>query len=172
MRRNKELRYNLITLLWHVLLVAALYILQACVFPYVPILRTVPLLLPPAVVGIALFEGSVRGGVFGLFAGMLCDVSFNQPTIVFTIALTLIGVVMGILAETVVARGFPSYMVFSLVAVAIIAFLQMFKLLFIDGVLVMAILWTFLLQTLLSLILAFPLYFVIRAVSRRTQRVS
>jgi hypothetical protein len=65
------------------------------VFTYIPIDGIIPVLLPTAVVGIATFEGSSRGGGYGLLAGMLCDVSFNQPVIVMTVVLTLVGLSSG-----------------------------------------------------------------------------
>ena len=73
-----------VVLIAHIVFIIAVYILQSMVFTYVPISGTVPVLLPIAVAGIATFEGSSRGGGYGLLAGALCDISFNQPVLVMT----------------------------------------------------------------------------------------
>ena len=101
-------RKFIVSLLLHVPFLLILYVLQATVFTSLPLFGVKPLILPVAVVGVALFEGSTKGGVFGLFAGMLCDLSFNQPTVQFTLMLTVLGILAGLVCDTVLARGFPS----------------------------------------------------------------
>ena len=92
----------------HGILLLVLYILQGLVFPW---FRTgaVPLLLCVVVAGVAHFEGSGNGGVFGMFAGMLMDLSLGKPLLVFTLAYTVMGIVMGALGETLFTRRFISY---------------------------------------------------------------
>ena len=72
-------------LIAHILFIVTIYIFQSMVFTYIPIDGIVPILLPIAVVGIATFEGASQAGGYGLLAGMLCDVSFNQPVIIMTV---------------------------------------------------------------------------------------
>ncbi len=143
-----------------------LYILQAMLFPYLKIAGTAPLILPLAVSGAALFNGRVTGGVIGIVAGMLCDMSFNQPTIVFTIFLAIAGVILGAFCESVLVRGFPSYLLSSLALLIACAVVQMFPLLFFRGVQLGPLLSVALVQTLYSLLFTIPVYYLARFISR------
>jgi hypothetical protein len=154
-------------LIAHILFIVVVYILQSMVFTYIPIDGIIPVLLPTAVVGIATFEGSSRGGGYGLLAGMLCDVSFNQPVIVMTVVLTLVGIVVGILSETIMARGFPSFFLCCIGALILTSFVSMFSLLFFSGVDVKALFEIGYKQTLYSMIFIFPIYFAARSLGRR-----
>lgn len=150
-------------LIVHVLFIILVYIFQAMIFTYIKIDGVIPVLLPIAVVGIATFEGSSSGGGYGLLAGMLCDISFNQPVSVMTVTLTLIGIIVGILAESVMAQGFPSYFLSCLGALLLTSFVSMFPLLFFAEADMFALFTTGLHQTVVSMIFTFPLYFVVRA---------
>ena len=154
-------------LIAHLLFVFVIYIFQSMVFTFLPINRIVPVLLPIAVVGIAMFEGSSRGGGYGLFAGMLCDVAYNQPVIVMTVVLTVVGILVGILSETVMARGFPTFVLCCLAALMLTSFVSMFSLLFFSGVEIMVLLSIGLKQILYSMIFTVPIYFVARWLGQR-----
>jgi rod shape-determining protein MreD len=154
-------------LIVHLLFIIIVYILQTMVFSYLPIGGIYPVLLPIAVVGIATFEGSSQGGGYGLFAGMLCDVSYNQPVLVMTVTLTLIGILVGILSETVMARGFSTYFFCCFGALLLTSFVSMLSLMFFTEVHFAALLGVGLWQTLISMIFSFPLYFAVRALGRR-----
>ena len=86
MQRKKK---RLTALLLYVPLLLIAYLLQDTVFSELPIGGARPLILPVAVVGAAMFGGRLRGGVFGLCAGILCDVSLCRPAVLFTLLLTL-----------------------------------------------------------------------------------
>ena len=152
----------------HILFVIIIYIFQSMVFTYIPIDGIVPVLLPIAVVGIAMFEGSSSGGGYGLFAGMLCDVSFNQPVIIMTVVLTLVGIFVGILSETIMSPGFPTFFLCCLAALILTSFVSMFSLLFFSGVDMSALLKVGLKQILYSMIFIVPIYFFVRALGQKT----
>lgn len=156
-----------VVLIAHIIFIVIIYIFQAMVFTYIPINGIFPILLPIAVVGIATFEGGSRGGGYGLLAGMLCDVSFNQPVIVMTVVLTCVGIVVGILSETVMARGFPTYFLSCIGALILTSFVPMFSLVFFTGVEFSALIRTGVLQTLYSVIFTLPIYPIVRALGRR-----
>ena len=157
------------TIIYHGVLLLVVYFLSSVIIPYTRTFSLVPLLLPICAVGIALFEGGVRGGVFGLVAGMLCDLAFEQPLLMFTVMLTFICVTVGTLSETVLARGFPSYFLASLLSLAVASFVQMFGLLFFvgasAGVLIMTGVW----QTLFTMVFTVPMYYAVKAVSKTAQ---
>jgi rod shape-determining protein MreD len=162
-------KYKLpVIFLVHIIFLFTIYVLQSMVFTYIPINGIVPLLLPVAVAGIAVFEGASRGGGYGLLAGMLCDISFNQPIAEMTVFLTLVGITIGALSETIMAKGFPSFFICCLSTLILTSFVQMFSLLFFDRIDVSVLLETAYKQTAYSMIFTFPIYFVVRALGRRT----
>ncbi len=162
-RRRAKIPVKLFILVPYLLL---LYMLQAMVLPRMPVMGVKPLILPLAVAGLALFGGHVTGGAVGLAAGMLCDLSFNQPTVQFTIILTLTGLSLGVLSDTVLAQGFPSYFLCSLGALIVCAACQVVPLVLFHGASIAPLLATAVRQTLVSLIFTVPLYYVSRYIGR------
>lgn len=154
-------------LIAHILFIVIVYILQSMVFTYIPIGGVYPVLLPIAVVGIATFEGSSRGGGYGLLAGMLCDVSFNQPVSVMTVVLTAVGIVVGVLSETIMARGFPTYFLCCAGVLVLTSFISMFSLVFFANVEFSALIRTGVMQAFYSIIFSLPIYPVVRTLGRK-----
>lgn len=143
-----------------------LYLLQGVVFSRLRPWGVAPLLLPVAVCGAGLFSGRVYGCAFGILAGMLCDLSFNQPAILFTLLLAILGLSIGAMAETVLLEGPLAYGLVCLVSLALCAFVQTARLFFIDGAAPGFLLDTALRQTLVSLLFAVPLYFPAKLTGR------
>ncbi|MDR1217610.1 MAG: hypothetical protein LBJ99_03380 [Oscillospiraceae bacterium] len=160
-------RFVLVGLALHALALLAMYTVQTLVFPYLATEGIRPVLLPLGVAGVAVFEGSTRGGLFGLFAGMLCDISFNQPIAAMTVVFTLFGLVAGFLSDIVISRGFTSYIVCCAAILALTAFVQMFAMLFFEELPASILLETAGLQTLYSLAFAVPIFFVAKSLGRR-----
>jgi len=164
-------RALLISILLHSLLLMVVYIFQGVIFPFMRLGGLVPLLLPIACTGIALYEGRDVGGIAGLFAGILCDVSFNQPVGVFTVFLTLTGLIVGALADTVILRGFVTYYLSCAIVLIISAFIQMFPLITGEySIPIQLMIGTAIQQTIYSLVLALPIWFFIRALGRHADR--
>ena len=163
----------IVTILLHSLLLITAYVFQGVVFPYMRVGGLVPLLLPVASTGIALYEGRYTGGVTGLFAGILCDISFNQPVATFTLFLTLTGLVVGALADALVLRGFVTYYICCVIVLIAFTFVQMFPLVLPPlSIPVQSLIPTAIQQTLYSLILAFPIWFFVRALGGRAERMT
>ena len=76
------------------LILLLLYILQTDVFTHLRIGGICPLALPLAAVGFGIFDGGLKGGLWGLVAGILCDLSVGG-SFAFTIMLTLTGFFSG-----------------------------------------------------------------------------
>jgi len=154
-----------------VLLLVA-FIFQGMIFPYLRISGLSPLLLPLVSTGIAVHEGRVSGGIAGIFAGIFCDLSLNEPVGLFTVLLTFTGLLVGTLADCVIRRGFITYFLLCAAVLVISAFVQMFPLLYFGGVAVSGLMPTALWQTVYSLIFAFPIWFFIKAIGKRVYRES
>jgi len=161
------------TILLHALLLVVVYVFQGVIFPYMRIGGLVPLLLPIASTGVALYEGRYTGGVTGLFAGILCDISFNQPVGTFTVFLTFSGLIVGAIADNLVLRGFVTYYVLCTVVLIVSAFVQMFPLIIsANAPPPQPLISTAIQQTLYSLILAFPIWFSVQALGKRAERMT
>ena len=164
-------RYSLvISIILHALLLIIVYIFQGIVFPYIRLFGFVPLLLPIVGTGVAVYEGRYAGGIMGIFAGILCDISFNEPAGVFTVLLTISGLLIGMLADTVMTRSFATYIISCIVVFAASAFAQMFPLLFFENVHPRPLLMTALWQTVYSFIFVFILWFFVRALGKRAAK--
>jgi len=162
------------SILLHAAFLIIVYIFQGVVFPFMRINGLVPLLLPVATIGIALYEGRDIGGIFGLFAGILCDISFNQPVGVFTVLLTISGLVVGTLADIVILRGFVTFYISSTAILIVSAIVQLFPIMLIPESAppftdLMAIVIQ---QTIYSLVFALPIWFFVRALGKRADKVS
>ncbi|MCL2124742.1 MAG: hypothetical protein FWH33_01995 [Oscillospiraceae bacterium] len=162
----------IVSVVFHAMLLMVAFIFQGMIFPYIKIFGLVPLLLPIVSTGAAVYQGRIAGGVVGLFAGVFCDVTFNAPPGVFTMLLTITGILVGFIADTVMARGFVTYMISCTAVLAVCAFAQMFPLLFLQNVPSVPLLIVALRQTAYSLIYALPIWFFVRALGKRAQRVS
>ena len=143
----------------HGVYLLALYIIQADILPWFG-LWCVPMLLAVGAAGVGHFESGESGALFGLLSGMLCDVALGRPTIVFTVTLTIIGLLFGWLGETLLTRSFLSYMLCCLAAMIIVSFIQMFPHVFFYGAPIGTLLVTAALQTGISLLAAVPMYFI------------
>jgi len=171
MKKRAVRRKFFISIILHALLILTVYVLQRMVFPHIRLFGLIPLLLPVVSTGIAVFEGRDIGGVAGLFAGIMCDISFNEPVGVFTVLLTFTGLLVGTLADTVMTRGFLSFYCSSLAVLLLSVTAQIFPLLFFDGALPRALLTEAMRQTIYSLMFTFPIFPLVRALGRRSGRV-
>ena len=160
----------IVSILLHALFLIGVYVFQGAIFPFLRIDGLVPLMLPVAVTGVALYEGRYVGGITGLFAGILCDISFHEPAGTFTVLLTLVGLAVGILSETVFLPGFVTYLLTSAGVLIICAFVQMLPLMMIQNIPISALVTTATGQTLYSLVVAIPIWFFVRALGKRADR--
>ncbi|MCL2080015.1 MAG: hypothetical protein FWH17_09310 [Oscillospiraceae bacterium] len=161
------------TILLHTLLILLVYMFQGAIFPFLRIGGLVPLMLPVAVTGIALYEGRDMGGICGIFAGVLCDISFNQPVGTFTVLLTLVGLGIGILSEMIILSSFVTYYIGCAAVLTVCAFVQMIPVIAQQNDIPSSILMsTAIGQTTYSLIVAFPIWFFVRALGKRRERLS
>lgn len=166
---SKIKRETVLNIVYHGIFLLILYILQAAIFPWIGT-GAVPLLLVVAAAGLSHFADSGRGAILGLFCGILCDVALGRATIVYTVSLSIIGLIMGYLGETIFSRRFPSYMLCCIVTLVAVSFIQMFALLFFEDVPAVQLLMTALMQIITSVICAVFMYPAVKRLSRRSRR--
>ncbi len=147
-----------------------LYILQSTVFTHIELFGAKPMLLPIAAAGMALFGGRIQGGVFGLFAGMLTDLSCNQPTVEFTLILTFSGLLIGVLSDTALVQGFPSFLLTAAAELAVCSAFQVVIPVVLRNAPPAVLAGIALRQCGSSLVFAIPFYYISRFLSRVISR--
>ena len=153
----------------YALLLLLFLLLQNVIFSLVALFGEKAMFLPALVVAVGHFEGGWRGGVFGLAAGVLSDLSGTSPTLLFTLLFPVMGFLMGLLTEFLINQRFYAYCVAAAGALFLSAFAQMFRLLVAYPEVSGALWGTCILQTLWSVPFALLAYYACRALPRRLQ---
>ena len=149
-------------------LLVALFVVQDLFAAQLPIFGVKPMLIPAAVIAIGLMEGGMWGGMIGLVAGYFGDMGCTEQLVLFTILFPVVGFFSGVLGKYMLHKGFVSYMVLTLLTLAVVAMCQMSRFLFFVGTLDTRAVWrTGLIQTAYSLVWAVPIYFPCKIISDR-----
>lgn len=135
-------------------------LLQNVIFSHISVFGVRAMFMPALVVAVALFEGGYRGGLFGLAAGVVCDLYFAGQTVLFTILFPVMAFTVGFMADFFLNRRFFSYAVLAVAALFLSAFAQMFSLLIYQGQGSWTLWGVAILQTLLSVPFIFPAYYI------------
>jgi len=151
----------------YALLFLVLFVLQDLVISHIPVLGVRAMLVPAAIVAVGLFDGGVWGGAVGLVVGLLSDIGCADQTVLFTILFPAIGFLCGVLGKYLLHKGFVSYLVLALLAMAVVTFCQMVPFLFFTDTDPMAVGRVGLIQALYSLAWAVPVYWPCRAIASR-----
>lgn len=85
-----------------------------------PLFGVTPMLLPLAAVAVATLEGATAGAGFGLAVGMLCDAVEPGPAGAMTLAMVIIGLGTGLLAQYVLRQDLVGCLFCSVLALAFI----------------------------------------------------
>ena len=125
-------------------------IVQNMLFARIKIFGVSPFWLPAVVVGVAMFEGAVDGGIFGLILGIFADMAFAENVILFTVFFPVLAFVAGFLSQFYINRRFFAFMGLALVAELAAAVVQMLST-FIGDAWSVELIKTALLQTAISL---------------------
>lgn len=118
------------------LLIASKYVLYAFLLLLLYVLQNTPLLfelsslkpilLLPAVICIALWEGEFAGGLFGAFAGLLSDLSATPIFGFYAIFYLLIGTAVGLCVIYLMRSNLVNFLIFTLIALLLTGFLNFF----------------------------------------------
>ena len=135
-------------------------LLQNVVFSHIAPFGVRAMFMPALVAAVALFEGGHRGGLFGLAAGIACDMFFFGQQVLFTVLFPVMAFGIGLLADFYLNRRFFTYAVLGVLALFLSAFAQMFPLLVYHGQGSWALWRSAVLQTLWSLPFIWPAYYI------------
>jgi len=114
--------------------------------------------MPVLVSAIGVFEGGFWGGIMGMITGVICDMTYHDTTVTYTIVLTLLGFASGLVFRFFVNRKLFSFTVVSAAALILTGFCQMLRPLVLQRCDVMSGIRVVLLQSLWSLPFVFPIY--------------
>ena len=153
--------------LWCALYMAVTLLLQNTVFAHIALFGVHAMFVPAVVVAVGVFEGGTWGAVFGLIAGYFGAMGYPGTGMLFAVLFAVIGFGAGMLAEYLINNSLLPFLVTCLAAFLLTAFCQMFRLWIFHGASFWRLLAVALGQSVLSLPLAIPYYYISRAFHRR-----
>ena len=98
----------------------AVFLLQTTLLSGWRILQVTPVMTVAAVVCVAVFEGEVTGGLFGLFLGLALDATVSTNSGAAALSLLLVGALSGFVCKTFMLPGFSCALVLYLAYAALI----------------------------------------------------
>ena len=161
---NKEKIHRV---LWCALYMAVTVALQTTVFAHIALFGVHAMFVPAVVVAVGMFEGGTWGAVFGLVTGYFCAMGYPETGLLFAVLFALIGFGAGMLAAYLINNGIFPFLVTCMAAFLLTAFCQMFRLWIFHGASFWRLLAMALGQSVFSLPLAVPYYYISRASHRR-----
>lgn len=126
-----------------------------------------PFYIPALVVAVGMFEGGVWGAMLGLAAGIGCDLSFSDSTVLFMVLFAVIGFFSGLLTEFFINRRFVAWLLLAVLALVLTSFCQIVPLWIFRGTSLRLLAATAALQCLWSLPFAAASYFVVKFIAGR-----
>ena len=107
------------------------WVLDAFVLNRLTFFGIIPLLLPLAVVSVAVLEGAYAGAGFGLAVGLLWELSYPGGFGGLVFGMTLAGMLTGVAAQYVLNQNFFSSLLCSGVVLSVLEGLQLIRAMFI-----------------------------------------
>lgn len=160
---TKKLRLAFIYIAFMILI----QFMQDTVLARFAVLGVKTLFVPAAITAVGFHEGGFRGGLYGLLAGFLCDMTYAENTVLFTLLFPALGFVSGMAADFALNRSYMAYLVAAFVCLLATGAAQSFRVLMIQpgalfrcGIVVLA-------QAVLSMPIAALLYFPAEQIASR-----
>ena len=122
---TKKLRLALIYIAFLILV----QFLQDTVLARLAVLGVKTLFVPAAITAVAFHEGGFRGGLYGLLAGILCDMTYAENTVLFTVLFPLLGFGSGLAADFALNRSYVAYMFTAFICLLLTGGVQMMRVL-------------------------------------------
>ena len=142
----------------YLLFLFIILLVQDIVITHFRIWGTCAFIPPAACVAAGMFLGSVPGALFSLLMGFFADMIFPENTIMFTLLFPALAFFSGFVADFFVNRRFFAFMCLCAAAFVVTAVVQAFGA-FASGGISLAAVPVILLQTLLSLPFAVPIFY-------------
>ena len=153
--------------LWCALYLIVTILAQNTVFARVRVWGVHAMFVPAMVIAVAMFHGSVWGTIFGLFTGFLCDMGYPESSVLFLTLLPVIGLLAGMASDYLLNRTLPAYLGLCLACFLLTGLAQMIRPWIFNGSAFLPLLGTAIRQSLVSLPLAIPYFYISRSAARR-----
>ncbi|NCB62176.1 MAG: rod shape-determining protein MreD [Clostridia bacterium] len=153
--------------LMYLLALLPVWFLETALLRRVPVFGVFPMLLPFAVVAVAVLEGAVSGAAFGLAVGILCDVAYYGTGGSMTIGLALVGAATGLMTQYALRQNFWGFLLCSCGALTALDTLRVLRRLLGGMAPLVPLLRVAVPEVLWSLVFAPAVYILFRFVRRR-----
>ncbi|NCC67268.1 MAG: hypothetical protein EOM14_03590 [Clostridia bacterium] len=147
-------------------IVLLVLLVQNLILSSIRIFGVSPMIIPIIVVAVGFFESGVWGGVFGIIIGRVCDMTFNEATVMFTVLFPIMGFIAGALAMFFMSRTITPFFFVSAAALLITTICQMFRIVAFSDTNIIYVLIGGALQIVLSLPFIYAVFYPCRKVSR------
>ena len=143
------------------------WVLDAYVLNRLPVFGVIPLLLPLAVVAVAVLEGAYAGAGFGLGVGLLWELSYPGGFGGLVFGMTLAGMAVGAVTQYALSQNFVSCLLCSAGVLAALDGMQLLWALFVRLDTLDVLLQVAVPEVLLSLCWTPAVYLLFRSIFRR-----
>ncbi len=143
------------------------WVLDAYVLNRLPVFGIIPMLLPLAVVSVAVLEGAYAGAGFGLAVGLLWELSYPGGFGGLVFGMTLAGMAVGAVTQYALSQTFVSCLLCSAAVLGVLDGLQILRALFIQMDTLDVLLQVAVPEVLLSLCWTPVVYLIFRLIHRR-----
>lgn len=160
---TKKLRLALIYLAFLILV----QFMQDTVLARFAVFGVKTLFVPAAVTAVGFHEGGFRGGLYGLLAGVLCDMTYSENTVLFTMLFPALGFASGLAADFMMNRSYLAYLFAAAACLLVTGCVQMIRVLLIQPGAIFYCLMIVVGQMLVSMPIAALLYFPVEQIASR-----
>ena len=143
------------------------WLLDEFVLNRIPLFGVIPMLLPLAVVAVAVLEGSVAGAGFGMAVGILWELAYPGGFGGLVFGMALAGLLLGAAAQYGLSQSFPGYLLCCGVLLAVLDLMRILRALLYDTAPLSVLLQTAVPECLLSLVWSPLVWLLFRVVFRR-----
>ena len=143
------------------------WVLDAQILNRLPVLGTIPMLLPLAVVSVAVLEGAYAGAGFGMAVGLLWELAYPGGFGGLVLGMALAGMAIGALSQYALSQSFPGCLLCSAAILALLDLLRVLRGLITHAASLPALLQVAVPEFLYSLAWTPVVYLLFRAIFRR-----
>ena len=143
------------------------WVLDAQVLNRLPVLGTIPMLLPLAVVSVAVLEGAYAGAGFGMAVGLLWELAYPGGFGGLVFGMALAGMVTGAVSQYALSQSFLSCLLCSAGVLGVLDSLRILRILFLQVETLDVLLQIAVPEVALSLCWTPVVYWIFRRIYRR-----
>ena len=152
---------------FYALALIPVWLVDEFVLNRIPLFGVIPMLLPLAVVAVAVLEGSVPGAGFGMAVGLLWELAYPGGSGILVFGMTVAGMLTGSIAQYALSQSFISCLLCSAGVLGMIDGARILQALFVQSESLDVLLQVAVPEILISLCFTPLIYVLFRMVFRR-----